>query len=790
MDLERLTREELLELLQGLLARQERALVEQQGYDEQQSQVVHELQVYQVELEMQNRELRETQGALERSRKRFQQLFDSAPLAYITFDATGAVESLNEAALALLRTTRGAAHRAPFVTLTGLTDHASFAALLRRTRESGKQTAELALRVAGVELFVEAVITVCAEPEASLDEYRCALVDVTERRRVERERTRLHEVERTLHHRFELLDRISLVISTALTQAEHNPLEALPTLIVEQALELLQPLRATLSIDPGFTGGRAIELSRSQASAQDAAPGDGYEGASTIEVCVPLRVALRHIGELRVAFGGDYLPTHEQPARTLELLADRLALALEIARLHALEARERARLALLHRVSRELSECSDAESSLQALRHASQAPVPDFAQASLVFTCDHQGACKLLGVAHPERRSQRLLERLAPRFERALHEWLTREVLHGPRAAELSLDLHEVPELRRLAQRVQLGSLYVVPLLAGERVLGAMCFAHREHLAELDTHVLRPLRELASLCAAALEHVRLLEELRTAVDSRDTLLAIVSHDLRSPLSAISMTARILGRSDAEPERRRSGQHVDLIQRSVARMSHLVEDLLHASQIDAGQLEMNVGALDPCVPMEEARKLNLPLIEGSSLHCEVDCPRGLPPVAADRQRLLQVFGNLIGNATKFTPREGQLRLSAEVVDGYCKFGVSDTGPGIPSHMLSKVFVRYWTGRARRSGLGLGLYIAERIVAAHGGRIWAESPPGKGTSFYFTIPLAQAAVSHERRPAAADATSVDASSHPTEPARPMHRAPGPPGPSAPGLTERRT
>jgi signal transduction histidine kinase len=109
------------------------------------------------------------------------------------------------------------------------------------------------------------------------------------------------------------------------------------------------------------------------------------------------------------------------------------------------------------------------------------------------------------------------------------------------------------------------------------------------------------------------------------------------------------------------------------------------------------------------------------------------------VEADRGRLLQVFSNLVGNAIKFTPSGGTVTLRAAPADGAVHFSISDDGPGMPPEHLAHVFDRFWRARkGERGGLGLGLAIARGIVEAHGGRIWAESREGEGSTFHFTVP----------------------------------------------------
>jgi signal transduction histidine kinase len=131
----------------------------------------------------------------------------------------------------------------------------------------------------------------------------------------------------------------------------------------------------------------------------------------------------------------------------------------------------------------------------------------------------------------------------------------------------------------------------------------------------------------------------------------------------------------------------------------------------------------------------------PLAAGSTIRLEADIEDNLPPVLADAARIQQVLSNLVGNAVKFTPRSGRVTVCAERLDGEVRFGVIDTGPGIPAEQLPHIFGRFWQAKTSdRRGIGLGLAIAKGIVEAHNGRIWVESHVGLGSTFYFTLPAA--------------------------------------------------
>jgi two-component system, chemotaxis family, sensor kinase Cph1 len=150
-------------------------------------------------------------------------------------------------------------------------------------------------------------------------------------------------------------------------------------------------------------------------------------------------------------------------------------------------------------------------------------------------------------------------------------------------------------------------------------------------------------------------------------------------------------------------------------------------------------------------IHEAAQALEPLAAAHTLRLEVDLPSLLPSILGDRQRILQVLTNLVGNAIKFTEKGGQVRIEARRMDDAVCCSVADTGVGIPADQVDHVFERYWKGKAEgREGTGLGLYIAKGIVEAHGGRIWVESRVGQGSRFSFTVPLVRSAEDHATGP----------------------------------------
>jgi signal transduction histidine kinase len=169
------------------------------------------------------------------------------------------------------------------------------------------------------------------------------------------------------------------------------------------------------------------------------------------------------------------------------------------------------------------------------------------------------------------------------------------------------------------------------------------------------------------------------------------------------------------------------------------MNRLIQDLLDVALMEAGQLSIGRTRLSAGELIAEAVDMQRPLASSSSLELRVDVDPGVADVWGDRNRLLQVFENLIGNAIKFTQAGGRITAGATSRDDEVVFWVADTGSGIRSEHLPHLFDRFWQAtRTRGLGAGLGLPITKGIVEAHAGRIWVESNAASGSTFFFTIP----------------------------------------------------
>ena len=244
---------------------------------------------------------------------------------------------------------------------------------------------------------------------------------------------------------------------------------------------------------------------------------------------------------------------------------------------------------------------------------------------------------------------------------------------------------------------------------------------------------------------------RMYEQASEAVEAREQVLKIVSHDLRNPLNTISMTAALLLESQGIGEQDKA--HLARIKRAGARMNRLIQDLLDVAKLESGRVAIDAKLIEVAPLIREAGEMLAPLAAEKSVRLDAAAAEGLPMITADAGRILQVLSNLAGNAIKFTPPEGRIVVRADPDVRGVRFSVRDTGPGIPPEQLTQIFGRFWQANpADRRGIGLGLTIAKGIVEAHGGRIWCESRVGEGTTFQFTLgteipPTASGA--HERR-----------------------------------------
>lgn len=393
--------------------------------------------------------------------------------------------------------------------------------------------------------------------------------------------------------------------------------------------------------------------------------------------------------------------------------------------------REERRAAFLASAAQELTRSLDVEHTISTL---TRLIVQNLAQACTIDLADPDGNLRRAAAAHrnPE-----------------LEAKLTTDIgeLHGEVPGVITTIMQErvarlignVPDFAEYGPATT-GALLGVPLVSRGQNLGVVIAVAPEGKPFTQSDVAL-FEELARNASLAIDNARLYAESQQALRAREEVLAIVSHDLRNPLNAVTLAASLLEISESlAPEER---EQIETIALSAKRMSRLIADLLDVTRLEGGKrLPIEPEPADVKSLLAETYELFKAQAAASSINLRMRAGDPMPDVYADRDRILQVFSNLIGNALKFTPSGGVVSFAAEARNREVLFTVSDTGPGIEKKHLRDVFSPYWQAkRAERLGAGLGLPIAKGIVESHGGMIWVESERGQGTKFSFTLPVAQ-------------------------------------------------
>ena len=299
--------------------------------------------------------------------------------------------------------------------------------------------------------------------------------------------------------------------------------------------------------------------------------------------------------------------------------------------------------------------------------------------------------------------------------------------------------LGAIPEVyREDAARLGARMAFTVSLTRAGEVFGRVVAFNRRQ-ASLADGDLALIDDLARRASMALENARLHDEVRLALRARDDTMSVVSHDLRNPVNAVKMLAgAVLQPGPAEHLPPTVTDQVRVIQSAAQQMDTLIQDLLDMSRAEAGRFAVDLQPVNTGGLLRDALRTLGPLAEDKGVAIVTAWSEPLPELQVDPERITQVISNIVGNAIKFTPTGGEIRVSAEERPEAVIVTVADPGPGVPPEHLLHVFDRYWQLNRRARGAGLGLPIAKAIIEAHQGRIWAESAEGKGATFHFTLP----------------------------------------------------
>jgi len=288
-------------------------------------------------------------------------------------------------------------------------------------------------------------------------------------------------------------------------------------------------------------------------------------------------------------------------------------------------------------------------------------------------------------------------------------------------------------------------SLLAVPMQIQDRCIGVLEAVNKQGDEGFSQEDVATLMTLAAQAAVAIENARLVGALRDANDQlaeldrlKSGVIAIASHELRTPLSLILLYAAVL----REQLGAAAGTQLDAVLRAAMRLKHITETMLNLRYLETGEMESTLERFDMRTTVQEACADYQSLAETNGLVLRADMSDEGVPIQADREKVRVILDNLISNAVKFTPHGGQVCVALRHRGDQVEVSVADTGVGIPTRDLERIFDRFYQVEdhmtRRHGGVGLGLSIVRGLVELHGGRVWAESGPGPGSRFVVVLP----------------------------------------------------
>jgi signal transduction histidine kinase len=408
---------------------------------------------------------------------------------------------------------------------------------------------------------------------------------------------------------------------------------------------------------------------------------------------------------------------------------------------------ERLRFRFLAETSALLSASLDYETTLASL---SRVLVPTLADGCGIFLANDSSTIRCVATAHADPAKEPILQALAAGFckDTSDPENLLAQVMREKRpivvrGAVIEHGAHtcmDDPEAVKLFQLLTVRWVIAFPFVSRDRVLGGIVLYGTNSARECEDLDRVLVQEIASRAAIAVDNAMLYQEAQRAISARENLMAIVSHDMRNSLSLVLMSAALLdGSLGFEEPRVHMKPRVDMIRKGLGQMRRLIEDLLDFASLESGHLSLLRKEHEVTSIVGEAVEAFQLTANAKNIRLEDRVMGGPCRVYCDRDRILQVLANVMGNAMKFTPAGGTVTVRARVGGDDVEFSIADSGCGIAKEELPRVFEAYFrASRPKNGGTGLGLYIAKGVVESHGGHMWVESRPGAGTTFYFSLP----------------------------------------------------
>ena len=727
----------------GTTFREMRALAERRAREDELAlspgerdfeQLTHELSVHQIELQLQNEQLRAIQRELEESRDRYRDLFENAPLGYVALRFDGIVERANQKACTLLGWQEAQLAGRRLVEFIAHEDRPRYQVRLRELlRDGAAPPLEVRLHERGQPgAWTALTISLVRGENPSI---RVALVDISERIAMLEHISRLAAIVSSSEDAIVSRDREGRVTSwnagaTALfgyasEEMIGRPLDRLvPPERRDEEAELVQRLRrgeriAHFESERLSRDGTRLALSLSLSPVRDEF--GRVAGSALIARDIAERKRVERALQKRLR----QLDVLSQAGQAL-ILGDRSAPPLQN------ELFDRVRLA----ISTELFMSYEVDEEADVL--------PLVADVGL----------------HPEQRQAWREPAIGTALCGLPVRRRTPVIVESLQASELA----EAQPLREAGVR----SFGAFPIIVRGLVRGVAVFASttRERFREGDLQVIQT---VCDQVAAIMERESLLAELHHSEQSlrlsdrrKDDFIATLAHELRNPLAPIRNAVGILRRTEL-PDARLAWCR-DVIDRQVTQMTHLLEDLLDVSRVTRNKVALRRSRIAITQAIDQAVESTRPLIESLGHELQVDVPPEPLHVYGDLTRLTQVFANLLNNAAKYTPQGGRIALLASRDADRVRIVVRDSGVGLASEQLGRVFDMFAQftpalDRAPAGGLGIGLALARGLVELHQGRILAFSAgPGRGSEFVVELPLLTEATDETERAQPSSETCV--------------------------------
>jgi signal transduction histidine kinase len=374
--------------------------------------------------------------------------------------------------------------------------------------------------------------------------------------------------------------------------------------------------------------------------------------------------------------------------------------------------------------------------------------VPELSEGCLVYLQKSSQELSLVACKHIEPKKCEILNSLKDRFpiqksgNHSLFQTLASKKSYIAANANEMRDGMCSDQQAEFAQEfttLEIKSGVSIPLIVRGQDLGILVFLSSANDFTFDDFDISLAEEFAHRAAMGIDNARLYREAKIAIRHRQDLLAVVSHELRNSLTSVLLGAQFLN------SRKESGtldvmiaRNSERILRAGNQMKRLIQDLLEQAKLEASNFTLLTRQHDVGTLLQNGSELLRALVEQAKMEILVEASEGLQ-VNCDQERIHQVLSNLVSNAVKFCSPRSVITLSARAEGADVLFAVKDTGIGIASEELKKVFDRYWQAKENaHRGTGLGLSISKEIIEAHGGKIWLESKLGEGTTFFFTLP----------------------------------------------------